>query len=194
MSMKVFISLPMNGHEVDDIRNEMMSIYRMIDNQIEDDLELIDTVITDEPDDDILTPSVWYLGRSIREMSDADLVVFHPDWRAARGCIIEHMVCALYNIPYIDISMSDDMNVDDTVDYTHDWDIVGQVNAELSEAIAKAEGLVDDDDDTDNMDDYEDALGFEHDDFDDLIDSDQDPDILEPGEYNADIDVRHENS
>jgi hypothetical protein len=37
------------------------------------------------------------------------------------------------------------------------------------------------------MDDYEDALGFEHDDFDDLIDSDQDPDILEPGEYNADL-------
>lgn len=186
MSMKVFISLPMNGYEVEDIRSEMMNIFHTIDNQIEEDLELIDTVITDEPDDDILTPSVWYLGRSIREMSDADLVVFHPDWRAARGCIIEHMVCALYNIPYIDISMSYDMNDDDTVDYTHDWDIAGQVNAELSEAIAKAEGLVDDDG-TDDMDDYEDALGFEHDDFGDLIDSDQDPDILEPGEYNADL-------
>lgn len=208
---KVFISIPMNGFEETDIRSEIDNVFKVVCEeyaQFDIDCELIDSFITDEPDTDICYPSVWYLGKSIKKLSEADVVVFHPGWRNARGCIIEHMVCALYDIPYVDISMPDvfEDEMSDVVDNTHDWDVAGEVNAEMSKQVAEAEGLGD----ILGDEDVEDALGFEHDDVDDLIESDpdfnpyaqhseidivdefNDSDILEPGEYNADTDIpRH---
>lgn len=205
---KVFISIPMNGLEETDIRSEIDNVFKVICEEYAQfgiDCELIDSFITDKPDPDILQPRVWYLGNSIKKLSEADLAVFHPGWRNAPGCIIEHMVCALYDIPYVDISMPDvfEDEISDVVDNTHDWDVAGEVNAEMSKQVAEAEGLSNDDILED--DDVEDALGFEHDDVDDLIESDpdlnpyaqhseidivdefNDSDILEPGEYNADV-------
>lgn len=215
MTKKVFVSLPMRDRSIDEIREDMNDILDMIKpgyTEVGEDVELIDSVWMDSPGPDILDEGVWYLGRSIKALSEADLAIFHPGWREARGCIIEHMVCALYNIPYYDISMDyHEHENEDVVDYTHDWDFAGEVNAALSEQVAEAEGLGEDDilDD----EDVEDALGFEHDDVDDLIESDPDlnpyaqhseidisimdefdengkpvnSDILEPGEYNADV-------
>ena len=213
MTKKVFVSLPMRDRSIDEIREDMNDILDMIKPgyaELGEDVELIDTVWMDGPGPDILDEGAWYLGRSIQALAEADLAIFHPGWREARGCIIEHMVCAMYNIPYFDISMDyGDHEDDDVKDYTHDWDMAGEINEALSEQVAEAEGL----DDILGDDDVEDALGFEHDDVDDLIESDPDlnpyaqhseieiavmdefdengklvnSDILEPGEYNADI-------
>ena len=213
MTKKVFVSLPMNGRSIDEIREDMNDILDMIKSgyaELGEDVELIDTVWMDGPGPDILNECAWYLGRSIQALAEADLAIFHPGWREARGCIIEHMVCALYNIPYFDISMDyGDHEDEDVEDNTHDWDFVGESNVYLSEKVAEAEGL----DNILNDEDVEDALGFEHDDVDDLIESDPDlnpyaqhseidiaimdefdengkpvnSDILEPGEYDADV-------
>ena len=213
MTKKVFVSLPMRDRSTDEIREDMNDILDMIKPgyaELGEDVELIDTIWPDGPGPDILDEGAWYLGRSIQALAEADLAIFHPGWREARGCIIEHMVCAMYNIPYFDISMDyGDHEDDDVEDYTHDWDMAGEINEALSEQVAEAEGL----DDILGDDDVEDALGFEHDDVDDLIESDPDlnpyaqhseieiavmdefdengklvnSDILEPGEYNADI-------
>lgn len=190
MTKKIFVSLPMRDRSIDDIRKEMYYLLNIADESMDDDVELIDTIWDDNPNDpDILDFGVHCLGKSITELAGADYAIFHPDWRNARGCIIEHMVCALYNVPYFDISMDyhfDDS--DDTIDNTHDWDLAGQVNAEMSKVVAEAEGLTD----ISNDDDVEDALGFEHDNMDDLegepeeIDYVDDIDILEDGEYDAD--------
>lgn len=168
MTKKVFVSLPMRDRSIDEIRedmNDILDIIKPIYTELGEDLELIDTVWTDGPGPDILNEGTWYLGRSIQALAEADLAIFHPGWREARGCIMEHMVCAMYNIPYFDISMKygDD---DDFVDHTRDWDFVGETNAYLSEKVAKAEGL--------------DDILHEDDDVEDV-------DILEPGEYDADI-------
>ena len=181
---KLFVSLPMRGREIDDIRADMQAICQIVSAEMDDQFELIDTICTDEPADYILTNpdacSTWYLGKSISALSEADLVVFDGDWRIARGCIIEHMICALYNIPYVDMSVSyyeDDL--DDVQDYTVDRNEAARINNVLSEEYE------------------EDALGFEHDDISDLEgeaeeieeveDNDEDdPDALEPGEYDAD--------
>lgn len=213
MTKKVFVSLPMRDRSVDEIREDMNDILDMIKPSyaaLGEDVEMIDTVWLDTPGPDILNESAWYLGQSIQALSKADTAIFHPGWREARGCIIEHMVCAMYNIPYFDISMDyGDHEDEDVEDHTHDWDMVGEINEVLSEQVAEAEGL----DDILDDDDVEDALGFEHDDVDDLIESDPDfnpyaqhndidiaimdefnengnlvnSDILEPGEYNADV-------
>lgn len=176
MTKKVFVSLPMRDRSIDEIREDMNDILDMIKPgyaEVGEDVELIDSVWMDGPGPDIFNESVWYLGRSIQALAEADLAIFHPGWREARGCIIEHMVCAMYNIPYYDISMDYGNHEDeDVADYTHDWDLAGEINAELSKQVAEAEGLGEDDilDD----EDVEDALGFEHDDVDDLIESDPD--------------------
>lgn len=213
MTKKVFVSLPMKDRSIDEIREDMNDILDIVKpsySELGEDVELLDTIWMDTPGPDILDEGAWYLGRSIQALAEADLAIFHPGWREARGCIIEHMVCAMYNIPYFDISMDyGDHEDEDVDDYTHDWDMVGEINASLSEQVAEAEGL----DDILNNDDVEDALGFEHDDVDDLIESDPDfspyaqhseidiavmdefnengnlvnSDILEPGEYDADI-------
>lgn len=213
MTKKVFVSLPMRDRSIDEIHEDMNDILDMIKSgyaELGEDVELIDTVWMDGPGPDILDEGTWYLGRSIQALAEADLAIFHPGWREARGCIIEHMVCAMYNIPYFDVSMDyGDHEDEDVEDYTHDWDMAGEINEALSEQVAEAERL----DDILDDEDVEDALGFEHDDVDDLVESDPDlnpyaqhseiniavmdefdengklinSDILEPGEYNADV-------
>lgn len=213
--MKILISLPMRDRPVDEIREDMNYIFNLVRSEYEsigEQVELIDTIWPIEPGIDISDESTWYLGKTIQALDEADVVVFHPNWRTARGCIIEHMICALYNIPYCDISMDYGDHEDDGIeDNTHDWDVAGAVNAELSRRVAEEEGLSEDD--ILHEEDIEDALGFEHDDVDDLIESDPDlnpyaqhneidiaimdefdengklinSDILEPGEYNADV-------
>lgn len=160
---KLFVSLPMANREIDDIRADMEAIRDIVSAEMDDDFELLDTCWDEEPDSDISnnpgSMSAWYLGKSIMALAEADLAVFDSEWSSARGCIIEHMLCALYGIPYVDLSMSysnDSDDLSDVQDYTVDYNEAAQINEKLSE-------------------NYEDALGFEHD------------DILEPGEYDADV-------
>jgi hypothetical protein len=176
----------MNGRDPDDIRSDMQALSGIVSSEIGCDVSLMDTIWNeDDIPTDIPNPSVWCLGRSIESLGEADLVVFDPEWRTARGCILEHMVCALYNIPYVDMSMDYSSNEDSVVDYTHDWDLVGEIGAAASEAINDIENDISEND--------EDALGFEHDDVTDIegkpevIENvEDDPDALEPGEYDAD--------
>lgn len=179
---KLFVSLPMNGREIDDIRSDMHAICQIVSAEMGEQFELIDTVWTDEPPIDILNDpgscGAWYLGKSISALAEADLAVFDSDWRFARGCIIEHMVCSMYNIPYVDMSMSYSDDDEDINDYTVDRNEAARINNILSEEYE------------------EDALGFEHDDIydlegeaeeiEDVEDDEDDPDALEPGEYDAD--------
>lgn len=196
MNKKLFVSIPMNGRDPDDIVMDMHALSDIVSSEIGCDITLLNTVFSDDDvPADIPNPSVWYLGKSVEALSDADLAVFDPDWRNARGCILEHMICAMYNIPYVDISMDYMHNEDAVADYTHDWDLVGEVGALASEIMDNAENDISDDDEDDISDTDEDALGFEHDDVDDLegepedienVDNSDDPDALEPGEYDAD--------
>lgn len=47
---------------------------------------------------------IYALGFSIQMLPQADLVVFAPNWETARGCRIEHQVCADYGIEHLDLS------------------------------------------------------------------------------------------
>lgn len=213
MTKKVFVSLPMRNRSVDEIREDMNSLLnevRIMCAEVGEDVELIDTIWPDGPGTDIRDEGCWYLGRSIMALAQADLAIFHPGWREARGCIIEHMVCAIYNIPYFDISMDygELDRIDDVNDYTHDWDFAGEINAELSDFVAKAEGLDDisqsrtdkdishddsgDDldgefshDQYDETDIYSDAE-VSRDDVDELVESDPD---LNPYAQHSEIDI-----
>lgn len=101
---KLFISLPMRGYTPDQIRAEMDWMKEIFDDNMNDEFEMIDSIFTELPPNEVIRDSTWYLGKSIAAMAEADVVLFHPNWREARGCLIEHMICALYEIPYIELA------------------------------------------------------------------------------------------
>ena len=67
-------------------------------------IEILDTYHRDgeAPED---ANRVWYLGRSIMDMYNADLIVFVRDWERGNGCVIEHEVADMYNLNYIEVPM-----------------------------------------------------------------------------------------
>ena len=93
--MKVFISQPMRGLDDDTILavrekalNAVKEMYR------EEEIELIDSFFKDAPVD---AKPLWYLGDSIRLLSEADLVVFvNGCEKDTRGCKIEYACAEAY--------------------------------------------------------------------------------------------------
>ena len=161
---KLFVSLPMRGRDDIDVLSERQDLKKMVEDELNEEFELIESFIQDNPPEEV-NDACWYLGNSIVKLSEADLVIFSQDWRNATGCIIEHMVCAFYNIPYVDVEMTniDGNNIDPTQveivrDYTHSID--------------------------EQPIEFVDKIDISHDDVDDY---DPDSDELEPGEYNADL-------
>lgn len=92
--IKIFISQPMNGKTNEEIEDERNYIIGRLASQFareNERIEIIDSFFKDEPYEAL---PLWYLGESIKLMSEADIVFFCNGWRTARGCQIEHD-CAL---------------------------------------------------------------------------------------------------
>ena len=97
---KLFISLPMNGRSEADVLNDIKTISE----KFKDNFEIINSYQQEEDPNGIDRYSgVWYLGNSIKLMRTANLVCFAKNWASARGCIIEHRICELYDIPFIEL-------------------------------------------------------------------------------------------
>ena len=90
---KIFISQPMNGKTNEEIENERNYIIdRLRENEC---VEIIDSFFKDNPYE---ASPLWYLGESIKLMSEADVVFFCNGWQTARGCQIEHDCALEYGI------------------------------------------------------------------------------------------------
>ena len=63
-----------------------------------EELELIDSFMEVDAPDDIKDAGVWYLGKSIMMMAEADVVYFGRGWRSARGCVVEYEAAYRYKI------------------------------------------------------------------------------------------------
>ena len=176
---KLFVSLPMRDRTEEDIRCEQEMLRDIVEKEFDEEFELIETFEAGvEPPSDVKN-GCWYLGQSICKLALADLVIFSDSWKAAPGCLIEHMVCALYDIPYVDMSIPTDgfepSQIDLVVDYTHDLD------EQPVEFVDKPDILHDGFDE--HLEDPDLSNGSDTDIFDDY---DPEDDELEPGEYDAD--------
>ena len=90
---KIFISQPMNGKTTEEIENERNYIIgRLRENEC---VEIIDSFFKDKPYE---ASPLWYLGESIKLMSEADVVFFCDGWQTSRGCQIEHDCALEYGI------------------------------------------------------------------------------------------------
>ena len=96
--IKIFISQPMNGLTNEQIkfnRSELVAEYLKKEGLKEYDVEIIDSFFENAPH---YVKPVWFLGKSLEKMSEADIVLFADGWDEARGCIIEHSVAEAYGI------------------------------------------------------------------------------------------------
>lgn len=103
--MKVFISIPMAGRSDSEVRREMDMVAESIKQEYGDQVEIIDSFITETPPEDSGRGSVWYLAKSIEMLGKANLAVFVGEWKSARGCVIEHHTATLYNISVLDFQL-----------------------------------------------------------------------------------------
>ncbi len=93
--MKVFISQPMRGltdNEITCLREEGKKHFLEIYTGGED-VEFISSFENNLPDN---TPPLYFLGRALQMLSEADVALFIGDWKSARGCRMEHLACEEY--------------------------------------------------------------------------------------------------
>lgn len=96
--MKVFISQAMRGLDNDTILAKREEILNKVKELYPDkEIELIDSFFKDAPTE---AKPLWYLGDSLKLMSEADLIVFADDWESARGCKIEHECAIQYGYTF----------------------------------------------------------------------------------------------
>lgn len=122
---KVFISMPMHGSSLADIRKKQLKIFGMLNPE---KYELIETAVVVDPDlEKTMTENeirIWCLGRSIQKMTFADLVIMAPGWSEANGCCVEREVAWRYGKKILNLDddyvkplfYADNVPVDDT-----DW-------------------------------------------------------------------------
>ena len=101
MIKKLFISQPMRGLTVEEILKAREEIKNRAEKTIGEPLELINSFIEDYPGEITKSIPVWYLGKSIQFLSQADIAYFGGDWRNARGCRIEYEIANAYGIKVI---------------------------------------------------------------------------------------------
>lgn len=95
---KLFISQPMRGLTEKEILEERNRIKNVATKTIGEPIELIDSFIEDYPGEINKQIPVWYLGKAIQLLSQADIAYFGGDWKNARGCRLECAVASVYGI------------------------------------------------------------------------------------------------
>ena len=101
--MKIFVSQPMNGRDEEEVLLER-EVYANAFIKKQGILMNTSDVVIDnyhKPNAPANASRLWYLSDSLKQMSEADVVIFVPGWRKAKGCKVEMMCCKLYDIPYV---------------------------------------------------------------------------------------------
>lgn len=96
-SKRLFISQPMTGKTNDQIRSERKEVE---DWAVSTGYTPIDSVF-EYKDPGVKFKGVFYLGDSLKLLSNADAAYFMNGWNDARGCRLEHEVCVAYGVPVI---------------------------------------------------------------------------------------------
>lgn len=92
---KVFISQPMvdkTDEEIKAVRNKIIEEIRTC---VDDDVEVIDSFFEGAPHN---AKPLWFLGKSLQLLSNADIAYFAKGWEKYRGCRIEHTCAVEYGL------------------------------------------------------------------------------------------------
>lgn len=96
---KLFISQPMRGKTDEVIKAERAKAIQSAEEIVGEPVEVIDSFFEKAPAN---VKPLWFLGKSLELLADADVAYFAPGWKEARGCRIEHTCAVEYNINCIE--------------------------------------------------------------------------------------------
>lgn len=95
---KLFISQPMRGNSNEEIIAEREKAVKAAAEKLGEPVEVIDSFFKDAL---VTAAPLWFLGKSLELLADADIIYFCPGWDTARGCKIEHQCAVEYGIERI---------------------------------------------------------------------------------------------
>ena len=93
--MKVFISQPMRDKTDEQIKEERAKAVNRIKETYNEDVEIIDSFFENAPHD---AKPLWFLGKSLELLANADIAYFCKDWDKYRGCRIKNTCAKEYGI------------------------------------------------------------------------------------------------
>ena len=99
MSKVIFISQPMGGRSDDEINAERRRVIEIARQQFGE----VDALETFFSDFGPAAKPLDYLARSIEFLAKADVAIFAPGWKNARGCRIEHQCALEYGILVMEV-------------------------------------------------------------------------------------------
>lgn len=97
--VKAFISQPMKGKTDQEIKEERGKAISSLKEKFGDDVQIIDSFFEGAPAD---VKPLWFLGKSIQLLADADVAYFCKGWEEARGCKIENTCAIEYGLEVIE--------------------------------------------------------------------------------------------
>lgn len=96
---KLFISQPMKGKTDEEILAVRQKAIQSAKRELGEDVEVIDSFFQDAPVD---AKPLWFLGKSLELLANADVAFFAKGWGDARGCRIENTCAIEYGIDVIE--------------------------------------------------------------------------------------------
>lgn len=96
---KLFISQPMKGKSDEEILRERKKAIKSAEELLGEPVEVIDSFFQSAPAD---AKPLWFLGKSLELLSNADVAYFAKGWEEARGCKIENTCAIKYGITVIE--------------------------------------------------------------------------------------------
>lgn len=95
---KLFISCPMKGRTEENIRKSMEQMHKIAEIIFDQELEVIPSYVEDKPPENN-NKAIWYLGKSIQLLANADYFIGVEYRDFFDGCVIESDVARRYDIP-----------------------------------------------------------------------------------------------
>lgn len=102
---KLYISCPMKGRTEENIRKSMEKMHKIAEIVFDQELEVLPTYTEHKPPENAKA-SIWYLGRSIQVMADADYFIGINEYSEFfKGCETEKSIAMGYGIDCAFVNM-----------------------------------------------------------------------------------------
>lgn len=105
---KLFVSVPMAGRNQDDIVKSMDKMHQIMETVTGEKLEMLPTWINDSVPMHINNSGLWYLGKSLEMMAEADYFIGFGYYMSLiknhKGCELETEAAGAYDLPQYLIS------------------------------------------------------------------------------------------
>ena len=102
--LNLFISQPMSDKTDEEIKTERKKAIKSVQDKYGDeyDIKVLDSYIEYfTADDKNINKPLYYLGRALQILAEADIAYFCKGWEKYRDCKIENEAAIAYDIPLV---------------------------------------------------------------------------------------------